>query len=104
MGVLLNIRNEVAPGSHLCADVEKLCDNREQEVRITEEVAKVSTVAGIIVVLTLNGRKFRPQDKHRPEDSNRSDNLVRFYDSQRFGTKIGFVSMLGLSTCDFLRR
>src|SRR5438105_15527427 len=104
MGVLLNIRNKVAPGSHLCADVKKLCDHREQEVWITEKVAKVSTVTGLIFVLTLNGGKSRPQDNHRPEDGNRPDNQIRLYDAQRFGTKVDLVSMMGVSSCDYLRR
>src|SRR2546430_13538641 len=104
MGVLLNIRNKVAPGSHLCADVEKLCDHREQEVWITEEVAKVSTVTGLIFVLTLNGGKFRPEDKHRPDECNRADDPIWLYNAQRFGTKISFVRILGLSNCEFRRR
>src|SRR2546430_17636933 len=104
MGVLLNIRNKVAPGSHLCADVEKLCDHREQEVWITEEVAKVSTVTGLIFVLTLNGGKFLPQDKHRPGESNRAVAQIGLYNADRFATKIRFVMILALSNCDFFRR
>src|SRR5436309_13389415 len=104
MGVLLNIRNKVAPGSHLCADVEKLGDHGEQEVRITEKVAKVSTVTGLMFVLTLNGGKSRPQEKHRPDAANRPDNQVMLYDAQRFGAKVDHVSMLGWPHCDLLRR
>src|SRR5437667_9011945 len=104
MRILLNIGNEVTPGTSLCADVEKLCDNREQKMRITEEVMKVSTVAGLTLVFTLNRRKVCPQNEHRPEDGNRPDNQIRLYHSQRFGTKIRLVSMMNLSNCDFLRR
>jgi len=60
MYVLLNIRDEVAPGSHLRAYVKKLRHDREQEMWIAEKVAKMSTVTGLIFVLAPNGGKFRP--------------------------------------------
>src|SRR5260370_1084056 len=104
MGILLNVRNEVAPGSHLCADVKELRDNREQKMRITKKVAKMSMVTGLIFVLTLNGGKFSSKDEHRPDDGNRPDNQIGLHDAQRFRSKVRFVRVTRLLSCDFLWR
>src|SRR5206468_5342806 len=90
-------------GPHLRADIEKLRDNRKQKMRITKELAEMSSVAGLIFVLASNGRKFGPQDEHPPYKRNRPDYQIRFNNTQRFRAKIRFVSMLRLSNCDFLR-
>src|SRR5260370_23397380 len=104
MSVLLNIRNEIAPGPRLRADVEKLCDHREQKMWIAEEVTQMSAVAGLILVLTVNGGEFRAQDKRRPDESDSSDDQIRFHNAQRFRSKVRFVGMACLLRGDLLGR
>ena len=62
MRVLLNVGNEVAPGSHLSANVEELRDNRKKEMGIAEKIAEMSAITRFIFVFTVNGRKLRAQD------------------------------------------
>src|SRR6266481_2236743 len=104
MRVLLNVGNEIAPGAHLCANIEELRDNREKEVGIAEQIAEMSAVAGLILVLAVNRGKFRAQDKHRPDQGNRADDEIGLHDAQRFRTKVCLVSVTCLLCGDFLRR
>ena len=59
MSVFLNVRNEVAPRSHLRADVEKLRNNRQQKMAIAEEIEQISVVARLVFVLAANRRELR---------------------------------------------
>src|SRR6266567_2868800 len=104
MSVLLSVRNEVAPGSRLCANVEKLRDDGKQKMRKAEEFMQVSVVAGLILVLAVNGGKFRTQDKNRPDEGNRSYEEIGFHDTQSFRAKVRFVGMACLLCGDLLRR
>jgi len=42
----------------LCANIEELRDNREKEVGIAEQIAEMSAVAGLILVLAVNRGEF----------------------------------------------
>src|SRR6266567_5444660 len=104
MSVLLSVRNEVAPGSRLCANVEKLRDDGKQKMRKAEEFMQVSVVAGFIFVLAVNGGEFRAPNENRPDESNRAYEEIGFHDTQRFRTKVRFVSVACLAHGDLLRR
>src|SRR5260370_40659723 len=103
MSVLLSVRNEEAPGSGLCANIEKLCDDSEQKMRIAEKFTQVTAIAGLILVLAVNRGKFSPPNKNRPDESNRAYKKIGFHDAQRFRTKGRFVGMARLPKGDFLR-
>src|SRR6266850_6870486 len=104
MRVLLNIGNEVAPRSDLCAYVEELGNNGEKEMRIPEEIAQVPAITGLIFVLAVNGRKFRAQYEHGPYQRNRADDQIGFHYAKGFGAEIRFIGMAGLLYGDLLRR
>src|SRR5712671_3735319 len=104
MRVLLNIGNEVAPRSNLSAHRKELRYDREKEMRIPEEIAQVPAVTGLILVLAVNRRKFRAQNKHRPYQRDRADDQIGFHYAKGFGAQIRFIGMTGLLYGDLLRR
>ena len=62
---VLDILDEIAPSSDLCADVHELGPDRPQKVRILEQVPEAAVIAAFFV-FALDGGKLRPQNQQRP--------------------------------------
>src|SRR6266852_6556163 len=103
MRVLLNVGNEIAPGSYLCADIEKLRNHREKEVGIAEQIAQMSMIVRLIFVFALDRGKFGAQNQQRPKERERANDEIRLHHAQRFESKVRLVRAVRLMNSHFPR-
>ena len=100
MGVLLNVRNEIAPCADLRADVEKLRYYGEEKMSLTEELSRAAVIAIGGFVFARDRGEFCAEDEQRPDYRDDAEDEVGADNAQNFKLKIGLIGVLSLAGGD----
>src|ERR1700722_10646024 len=93
---VLDVLDEIAPGSHLGPYVHQLCKDSQQETRVVQQIAEAAVTFSLSKRLTSHLRKPREGDKNGPEDRNRTKDHVGRNDPHGLTAQVSGVDMLPL--------
>src|SRR5580692_6028991 len=93
---VLDVLNEIAPGSNLRAHVHELGKDSQQKTRVTQQVAEATGAFSLSKGLASHLRKPREGDKSCPEDYDHTKDHVRTDDPHGLAAQVSGVGMLRL--------
>src|ERR1017187_7314440 len=99
---VLNVLNEIAPGSNLRTYIHELSKDSQQEARVAQQIAEAAVAFSRSKRLSSNLRKPCQGDKQGPENRDRAKDHVRRNDSHRLAPQIGGVSVRRLHVRDLI--